>query len=174
MKRILMASMGMVVLLAMALPLQAQGNPRGKTEITLNGKTVSIDYGRPSLHGRTVDQMLAELKPGQFWRLGADSSTTFETGTALVFGNKTLPAGTYSLWAEKLAGNKWELVFNKQHGQWGTQHDPKLDFVKVPLEESEASDSAEMVTIKLAKEGDGGRFSVQWGDLVLATNFKAK
>lgn len=173
MKRILTMSFGLVMALAMTLPLQA-ANARGKTEITLNGKTVSIDYGRPTLHGRTVGQMLSELKPGQFWRLGADSSTTFVTGTDLAFANKTVPAGTYSLWAEKLSGNKWDLVFNKQHGQWGTQHDPKLDLVKVPLHESKASDSAEMVTIKLANHGSDGHFSVQWGDLMLATNFKAK
>lgn len=173
MKRLLMMSFGLAVALAMTLPAQA-ANARGKTEITLNSKTVSVDYGRPTLHGRTVDEMLSQLKVGGFWRLGADSSTTFETGTALAFGGKTVPAGTYSLWAEKLAGNKWDLVFNKQHGQWGTQHDPKLDFVKVPLQESKASDSADMVTIKLSEMGGGGHFLVQWGDLMLETNFKAK
>lgn len=173
MKRILTMSFGLAMALAMTLPLQA-ANARGKTEITLNGKTVSIDYGRPVLHGRPVGEMLSQLKPGQFWRLGADSSTTFMTGTNLAFGGKTVKAGTYSLWAEKLPGNKWDLVFNKQHGQWGTQHDPKLDLVKVPLHESKASDSAEMVTINLSEEGGGGHFSVQWGDLMLTENFKAE
>ncbi len=173
MKRFLMMSFGLVVVLAMTLPLQA-ANARAKTDIELDGKTVSIDYGRPVLHGRTVGELLSQLKPGQFWRLGADSSTTFVTDTDLAFANKTLPAGTYSLWAEKVSANKWDLVFNKQHGQWGTQHDPKLDLVKVPLHESKASDSAEMVTIKLDNQGSGGHFSVQWGDLMLATNFKAK
>jgi Protein of unknown function (DUF2911) len=173
MKRLLTMTFGLAVALAMTLPLQA-ANARGKTEITLNGKTVSVDYGRPTLHGRTVGEMLSQLEEGGFWRLGADSSTTFETGVDLSFGNETVPAGTYSLWAEKLAGNKWDLVFNKQHGQWGTIHDPKQDFVKVPLEESKSDDSAEMVTIKLSEEGGGGHISVQWGDLMLETNFKAK
>ena len=173
MKRILTMSFGLAAMLAMTLPLQA-ANARGKTDLELNGKKVSIDYGRPVLHGRTVGEMLSKLKPGQFWRLGADSSTTFESDTDLSFGSKTVPAGTYSLWAEKLPGNKWDLVFNKQHGQWGTQHDPKLDSVKVPLHESKASDSSEMVTIKLAEHESGGQVTVQWGDLVLATNFSAK
>jgi len=173
MKRLMMTFIGCAVLLAMALPLQA-ANARGKTEITLNGKTVSIDYGRPSLHGRTVGQMLAQLKPGQFWRLGADSSTTFQADVPLAFGGKTVPAGTYSLWAQKLPKNHWDLVFNTQHGQWGTDHNPKLDLVKVPLQESKASDSADMVTIKLAEEGSGGRFSLQWGDLMLTSNFEGK
>ncbi len=165
--------MGCVVLLVMTLPLQA-ANARGKTEITLNGKTVSIDYGRPSLHGRTVGEMLAQLKPGQFWRLGADSSTTFVTGVPLTFGSKTVPAGTYSLWAQKLPKNHWDLVFNTQHGQWGTNHNPKLDSVKIPLHESKSADSADLVTIKLSEQGGGGHFSVQWGDLILATNFEGK
>ena len=173
MKRLLTMTFGLAVAMAMTLPVQA-ANARGKSEITLGGKKVSVDFGRPTLHGRTVSEMLSQLKEGGFWRLGADTSTTFETGTDLAFGDETLPAGTYSLWAEKLAGNKWDLVFNKQHGQWGTQHDPKLDLVKVPLEESKADDSAEMVTIELGEEGGGGTFAVQWGDLVLETSFTAK
>jgi len=175
MKRLLTMYFGLAVVLAVTLPLQA-ANARGKTDIQLKGKTVSIDYGRPSLHGRTIKEMLAMKSPtAPFWRLGADSSTTFVTGVPLKFGNKTVPAGTYSLWAEMLPHNKWDLVFNTQHGQWGTSHDPSKDLVKVPLQESKASDSANLVTIKLTKHGmDEGHFSVQWGDLMLATNFKGK
>jgi Protein of unknown function (DUF2911) len=175
MKRLLMASLGAAVLLVTTLPLLAR-NGRGKAEIMLNGKSVSIDYGRPSLHGRTIRQMLAMPSPtGKFWRLGADSSTTFVADMPLDFEGKTVPAGTYSLWAEMLPDNKWDLVFNTQHGQWGTSHNPKLDLVKVPLHEEKVSDSADLVTIKLAKQGmDGGHFSVQWGDLMLATNFKSQ
>jgi Protein of unknown function (DUF2911) len=174
MKRLVMMSFGLAVALAMAVPLLA-ANARGKSEITLNGKTVSVDYGRPTLHGRTIQQMLAMPSPtGKFWRLGADSSTTFVTGTTLTFGDTTVPAGTYSLWAEHVDNTHWDLVFNTQHGQWGTSHDPTKDLVKVPLHESKASDSAAMVTIKLTNEGGGGHFSVQWGDLMLATNFKAR
>jgi len=174
MKRLMMGFLAWVVLAGLALPLQAQHNPRGKTELALNGKTVSVEYGRPSLHGRTVHDMLAKLQSGEFWRLGADQSTTFSNGTALDFGGVTVPAGTYSLWAEKQSNNSWKLVFNKQHGQWGTSHNPKLDLAKVPLREEKVSDSADLVTIKLTREGSGGRFSVQWGDLMLATHFRAQ
>ena len=175
MKRVLTAAFGLAVLMAITLPLQA-ATPRGKTEITLKGKTVSVEYGRPSLHGRTIQQILAmKSETGNFWRLGADASTTFATGVPLAFGSKTVPAGTYSLWAEMLPHSKWELVFNTQHGQYGTTHNPKLDLVKVPLRETKAGDSADTVTIKLMKHGmDSGNFAVQWGDLVLEANFKAR
>ncbi|MCL5005044.1 MAG: DUF2911 domain-containing protein [Acidobacteria bacterium] len=173
MKRLLTGFIALAVLVGLALPLQAQNNPRGKTELTLKGKTISIEYGRPSLHGRTIADMLGQLKPGQFWRLGADQSTTLVTGTTLHFGSVIVPAGTYSLWAEKISDGTWKLVFNKQHGQWGTQHNPKLDFASVPLREEKTSDSAEMVTIKLIRKGRGGEFSVHWGDLKLVTDFRA-
>lgn len=174
MKRLLTTAFGLAVALAMALPLLA-ANARGKSEITLSGKTVSVDYGRPTLHGRTIQQMLAMPSPtGKFWRLGADTSTTFVTGTDLAFGDKTVPAGTYSLWAEHVDDSHWELVFNTQHGQWGTSHDPSKDLVKVPLEESKADDSADMVTIEMEAEGGGGNLSIQWGDLALDTSFTAK
>ena len=118
--------------------------------------------------------MLSQLKAGQVWRLGADKSTTFSTGIDLAFGNVTVPKGDYSLWARKEANNSWQLVFNKQHGQWGTQHDAAQDFASVPLKESKLSSPAEMVTISLAKEGAGGMISIEWGDMKLATDFKAK
>ena len=37
---------------AFALPLAAQGNPRATAKLSLNGKDVSVEYGRPSLKGR--------------------------------------------------------------------------------------------------------------------------
>lgn len=174
MKRLFLSSVGLAVLVGMSLPLWAQHNSRGKSEVTLKGQAVSVEYGRPSLHGRTVTEMLAKLEPGQFWRLGADQSTTFTTETALAFGKAKIPAGTYSLWAERASGNSWKLVFNKQHGQWGTEHNAKLDFASVPLKEEKAADSADLLTIDLKRMGSGAEFSVHWGDLKLVTNFRAQ
>lgn len=174
MKRITVGVLSFAMLTCLAAVASAQRNPRGTTKLTLNGQTVSVEYGRPSLHGRSVEQMLSQLKAGQVWRLGADKSTTFSTGIDLAFGNVTVPKGDYSLWARKEANNSWQLVFNKQHGQWGTQHDAAQDFASVPLKESKLSSPAEMVTISLAKEGAGGMISIEWGDMKLATDFKAK
>ena len=174
MKRFLIAALGMALFAALAGTGLAQGNPRGISKLDLKGKVVSVEYGRPSLKGRTVQQLLGELKPGDFWRLGADKSTTFSTGLDLTFGDVTIPAGEYSLWARREADNTWKLVFNKQHGQWGMQHDAAQDFAAVPLKETKAASAAEMVTISLATKGDGGVVTIHWGDTALAANFKAK
>lgn len=171
-KRTFVGLAALAMLFAMAGIASAQGNPRGKAELTLNGKTVTIDYGRPSLKGRSVQDMLGKLPAGGVWRLGADTSTTFSTTGDLMFGSTKVPKGTYSLWARHEGDNSWKLVFNTQHGQWGTQHDASKDLVAVPLTESKASDSAEMVTISLAQADMGGKITIQWGDLELTTSFK--
>ena len=94
------------------------------------------------------------------------------TSGELSFGDVKIPAGTYSLWARKDADNSWKLVFNKQHGQWGTQHDAAKDLGAVPLTESKADSPAEQVTIDLAKADNGGSIAILWGDMKLSANFQ--
>jgi DUF2911 family protein len=174
MKRLTIGTLTLAALCACAAVATAQRNPRGNAKLTLNGQEVSVDYGRPSLKGRKVEEMLGQVKPGGVWRLGADQSTTFTTGVDLAFGDVTVPKGTYSLWARREADNSWKLVFNTQHGQWGTSHDASKDAYAVPLTETKSSSPAEQVTIGLAEAGGGSRITIEWGDMQLAADFKAK
>ena len=174
MKRLLIAVLAIASIVVVAGSGLAQANPRGTAKLSLGGKAISVEYGRPSLKGRAVGDLLSKLGPEDFWRLGADKSTTFSTAADLQFADVTVPSGDYSLWAQHGADNSWKLVFNKQHGQWGTQHDASQDLVSVPLKETKASNSAEMVTISLTKQGAGGVIAIQWGDMKLTAGFKVK
>ena len=176
MKAVLTVLCALGLAVGVAAQASAQGAARGKAELTVGSAKVSVDYGRPSLHGRTVDSMVAQLPHGptpKFWRLGANQSTTFTTSADLDFGGTTVPKGVYSLWAHH-EGDSWKLVFNSQHGQWGTSHDPSKDLVSVPLTQSKASSSADQVTINLEKQNGGGQIKIQWGDLELTADFTAK
>jgi len=172
MKRALITTLGVV--LAFAGLALAQGNPRGTAKLTLKGATVSVEYGRPSLKGRSVNDLLGQLGAGEFWRLGADKSTTFSTSKDLQFGDVTVPMGEYSLWAQKQSDNSWKLVFNKEHGKWGTQHDASQDLYSAPLKGESAKKPAEMVTITLEEEKGAGELSIQWGNMELSADFKTK
>ncbi|MGA3166802.1 MAG: DUF2911 domain-containing protein [Terriglobia bacterium] len=174
MKKVMIMLLSALVVATFAVSALAQGNPRGTAKLTLKGKTVSVEYGRPSLKGRSVDQLLSQLQAGEVWRLGADKSTTLSTGVDLAFGDTTVPAGDYSLWMQKQADNSWKLVFNKQHGQWGTKHDAAQDAASAPLKQSQAAKPAEMVTITLAKAGAGGAITIEWGTMTVTAGFTAK
>ena len=123
---------------------------------------------------RPIDALvpLTSTHAGEFWRLGADKSTTFSTTGDLMFGNVKVPKGEYSLWAQKQADGSWKLVFNKQHGQWGTNHDAAQDFASVPLKTEKESKPAEQVTIILEEEHGSGEIAIQWGDMETSAAFK--
>ncbi|HET7840978.1 MAG TPA: DUF2911 domain-containing protein [Terriglobia bacterium] len=171
MKRLLLGITTFAVLISMSTVASAQRNPRGKAALDLGGKKVSVEYGRPSLKGRTAEDMLSKLPVGGFWRLGADTSTTFTTSGDLAFGDTKVPAGTYSLWAQKESDTSWKLVFNSQHGQWGTEHDPGKDVVSAAMKSGRAADPPDQVTIALAKDKANGVIAIEWGNLRLSAEF---
>src|SRR5215203_7481721 len=68
------------------------GSPHVRSEWTVDGAKITVEYGRPSLKGRTETELMA---PGREWRTGADEATTLTTDKALMIGSVHLPAGTY-------------------------------------------------------------------------------
>jgi len=157
------ASIGPLVLAALAF---AQ-NPRGTAETTISGSKVTVEYGRPSLKGR---DLLAEAPVGTVWRTGADQSTTFTAGIDLNVGGVTIPKGAYSLFTKRTGDDTWSLVFNKQTGQWGTEHDAAQDFAEAPLEWAQADSGPEMFTIEL----EPSQLRLAWGKHVLTAPIHAK
>ena len=171
MKRMFVGLFSAAVFVAFAMNAYA-ANARGNAKLELNGKTVTVDYGKPALNGRKVEDLLGQLPAGEVWRLGADKSTTFTTTGDLKFGDTTIPKGEYSLWARKDSDGSWKLVFNKQHGQWGTNHDATQDLAVVPMKEEKEGKAAETVEITLEKENGAGEISVAWGTMELSATFK--
>src|SRR5437879_9990542 len=144
MKRSRNAAWSVIVVAALAgTACLAQGSPRGTAKLDLGGKTVSVEYGRPSLKGRTMQQLLGRLKVGGFWRLGADDSTTFSTDADLGFGEVTVPKGKYSIWARKEAGNRWTLVDRKNAGLIGRDRGISAAFSSLKLAQVKDSENAD-------------------------------
>ena len=152
----------------------SQRNPRATSKVDIAGKFVMIEYGRPSMKGR---DLLALLEPGKVWRMEADKSTTYTSDARLVSGKATVPAGSYSLWLKKMGDQLFELVFNKQVGQWGTQYSGSIDdMASVPLTFSEGSETVEMFTVTLTRgaKANAGELMLQWDKAVLKAPFTVK
>lgn len=137
------------------------GSPHVRTEWVIDGANISIEYGRPYLKGRADSEV---MPAGQVWRTGADEATTLKTDKPLRFGSLTVPAGTHTLWT--VPGTPgWQLVVNKQTGQWGTTYEPKDDLGRVPMTLEKASKPVEQLTISIDDTPKGATLRVEWGSV---------
>ena len=136
------------------------GSPHVRSEWTIDGANISVVYGRPFLKGRTVGKEVAPY--GKDWRTGADEATMLTTDRTLRFGKLEVPAGTYTLYT--VPGEKdWQLVINKQTGQWGTQYSEEQDLGRVPMKVEEIRAPVEQLTISIEDTPAGGTLVVEWG-----------
>jgi hypothetical protein len=136
------------------------GSPHVRSEYAIDGANISIEYGRPSLKGRTVGKEVAPY--GEEWRTGADEATTIKTDKALMFGSTHVNPGTYTLYT--LPGEKqWQLIISKKTGQWGIPYPKGEDVGRAPMTVTTAPAAAEQLTISIEDTKSGGTLHVDWG-----------
>jgi len=145
-------------------------SPRDSTEIVISGKTISINYGRPSMRKRKI---MGELVPfNVVWRTGANEATAFVTEADLQIGGVKLPAGSYTLYTLP-SQKQWKLIINKQTGQWGTVYDAHLDFARVNLKKKTLKNPVEKFLISFKRNGSaGGIMVLEWENTSLSISFK--
>lgn len=164
-----------IAILAAGLTLPAMSqqpilSPRDSSEITIGGKKIRVNYGRPSMRGRTI---MGGLVPyNKVWRTGANEATAFVTETDLEFNGVVVARGSYTLYTLPSA-DQWKLIINKQTGQWGTVYNPDLDLVRIPLEKDTLKEPVEKFTMTLRRNGsDGGTLILEWERTGLSATFK--
>ena len=136
------------------------GSPHVRTEWTIAGANISIEYGRPFLKGRTIGKDI--VPHGFVWRAGADEATTLKTDRALTIGTLNVPAGTYTLWVMPTA-DKWQLIVSKKTGQWGTEYDEAQDLGRVDMKLEKATATVDQHTISIDAQGGGGVLKIEFG-----------
>lgn len=186
----------LVALLATAGLALAQGSaPRGGASATINGKKVAIDYGRPSLKGRSFADLTKDLPSDRMWRAGMNQVTTLSTETDLTIGGKKLPAGKYSLYVHVPASGDWSLVVNKDLGvplgqiwdqapanmknePWPYLEDytAKIggkEVARVPMKKAASKSNEEMLTYSVSPARDGATLTIAWGDQAWSADLQA-
>lgn len=144
-----------------ALKTGGGGSPHVRTDWTIDGGNLSIEYGRPSLKGRTPGK---DVDPydGKEWRTGADEATTLKTDKMLMFGSLHVPAGTYTLYTIPTGGT-WHLVISKKTGQWGIPYPKGEDLGRAPMTMGKAPAAAEQLTISIDDTPGGATLHIDWG-----------
>jgi hypothetical protein len=152
--------------------LDAQrASPHQKSEGTVDGVKIAIEYGRPYVKGRKIFGGLVPF--GQVWRTGADEATVLVTDGTLTFGRLEVPAGSYTLYT--IPGEShWTLIINKQTGQWGTQYSEGQDLGRVEMIVKPIENPVEQFTIAIADTGSGGELHFDWASTRAVVSFTAK
>lgn len=157
------ATLACAVVIATTCHAQAGQTPLSPPEtatVSLNGKSITINYGAPSVRGRKI---MGEVVPyGKVWRTGANTSTSFVTQSNLRIGSATVPAGSYTLYTLPSA-DRWILIINKQTGQWGTEYDQSRDLVRIPMKGTTLSSPQEKMSISFEDtKGSTTELHIRW------------
>jgi hypothetical protein len=141
-------------------------SPAEKVTGTINGATIKINYGSPSVRGRKI---WGELVPfGEVWRAGANDATTFETDKELTIEGSKIPAGTYSFF---VIPNKDEctIIFNKEAKQWGAyKYKVKDDQLRIKVKPQMVSPNVE----KLVYSITANSIVLSWDNWNISFNVK--
>ena len=180
-----LACLATVLAVSAATTALAQ-NPRGAASASVAGKKLAVDYGRPALKGRALDELLKQLPPDRMWRAGENQVTTMSLEGDVMIGGQKVPAGQYSVYVHAGEGNKWELVLNRDLGIalgkiWDKAPEnmknepwPHLDdysktiasqeVARIPLKAAAASEPADLFTIAFTPTANGSTLTLAWGD----------
>ena len=122
-------------------------SPRDSADVTVGSATLSVNYSRPAMRGRTIWGGLVPWN--QVWRTGANNPTRFTTTRDITIGGAALPAGSYTLTSISTPeGTK--LVISRGAG------DGASEVARVDLAVSQLSSPVEKFTIAI-EPGQGNR-----------------
>jgi hypothetical protein len=149
---------------------------RGRTEETVAGANIVVDYGTPVRRGRDI--FPAVVRWGEVWRTGANRATHFTTDRALVFtgadgATLQVPAGEYTLFSIPREDGGW-LIVNRQTGQNGTAYDAARDLGRVRLARTAVAEPVETFTIAVDPADAGGVLRLSWDRSAFSVPFRVQ
>ncbi len=155
----------------------SQQSPASTTTVAVGGKTLTINYGAPSVRGRKIfgdGGRVSQDGTYPVWRFGANSATKFHTDANLDIEGLKVPAGDYTLYAQ-VDSQPWQLIISKQTGQWGTVYKKDMDLGRVKMTMSKPASLVETMKITLSAAGaSGGKLMVEWENSAASVNFKVQ
>ena len=165
-----------ILIFALAGFAECQGNrPSPASSASCDpggGTTIKTDYSSPRMKGRKIYGGLVPF--GEVWRTGANEATTFVTSSEITVGDKTVPAGSYTIFTIPNA-DKWTLIINKKTGEWGIPYKYESDEqARVDMKVSKLPSPVEDFTIAYDKSGNGCTLRIDWETTRASVDISAK
>jgi len=168
-----------VALVGMASLILAQTpSPDASTSATIGGKAITIKYAAPSVRGRQIfgpGGLISNDPNYPVWRAGANSATALHTDADLMIGNLSVPKGDYTIYALVEDPDNWQLIVNRQTGQWGLTYDAKQDLGRVKMTMSKPPGLIETYKMTLSSTGaKSGKLQLEWERHVASVTLTVK
>jgi hypothetical protein len=145
-------------------------SPPETASATIGGSTITVKYGAPSVRGRKIfgpGGLVMKDPTAPIWRAGANSATAFHTDADLDVGGLTVPKGDYTLFVNVKDPDAWELIINKQTGQWGLTYHADQDLGRVKMAMSTPPAPIELLKYTITDDGGNkGTLQLAWDDHV--------
>jgi hypothetical protein len=156
----------------------AQSSPPETASGKIGSATLEIKYCAPSVRGRQIfgegGQVMGD-PTAPIWRAGANDATAFHSSADLTIAGLAVPKGDYTLYVNVKDPDAWELVINKQTGQWGTNYDASMDLGRVKMEMSKPPSSIEMLKYTITSlGGNKGAIQLAWEKHIASVAVTAK
>ncbi|HTZ58112.1 MAG TPA: DUF2911 domain-containing protein [Acidobacteriaceae bacterium] len=156
----------------------AQDSPPEVATGKIGAATLTIKYCAPSVRGRKIfgeGGRVMQDPTAPIWRAGANSATAFHTDANLQIGNLTVPKGDYTLYVNVKDPDAWELIINKQTGQWGTEYDASQDLGRVKMQMSKPPAPIEVLKYTISgMGGNKGTIRLEWEKHIATVDVTAK
>lgn len=171
----------------------AQMAPRETVTAEIGRAKISVEYGRPSLKGRSFDELVSKLPENRMWRAGSEQITTLTTTGPLQIGGQMVPPGKYSLYVYCPENGAYALAVNKVLGQplknlwreapanlaeepWPHMNYEEIkgsEVARIPLKKVTLSDAVDLFTITIDEESGSENLVLAWGDQRWSVDIKA-
>ena len=152
-------------------------SPPAQTSVTIGGKVLTIKYGAPSVRNRQIfgeGGVVSKDKTYPVWRAGANAATSFHTDADLVIKGLAVPKGDYTIYV-LVNTDPWQLIINKQTGQWGLTYNMNQDLGRVPMDMSKPPALIETYKMTLSSVGaDAGKLQLEWDNFIASVPFTVK
>lgn len=146
-------------------------SPKGIANFEKEDLTVEVVYHRPFkkerlIFGAKEDKALVPY--GEYWRLGANAATTFETSKDIAFAGRMLKAGIYRMYAIPEADH-WIVALNEEAGKFGySEPDYNKDVMRVNVTAAKLLTPIEQFTIELKEDGENLTLHMRWDTTAVA------
>lgn len=98
---------------------QVRASERARVSQTVDGTTITIDYARPRVRGRSPI-FGGVVHWGEVWTPGANLATTLETDRDITIDGHPVPRGKYSVWLVVAREGPWTFVLDPDAGRFHT------------------------------------------------------